>query len=254
LYTSKFPGTMIKSVIVDDELPCIDTLSILLHKNCPQVEIINTYTSARDTLEGLRKSVPDLLFLDIEMPVINGFQMLELLPSIPFAIVFTTSYDQYAIRAIRFSALDFLLKPIDEDELVDAVKKVEQKRLPVTEQFQMLLQNVKPKQGNFKKIAIPTADGFELIPAENIIRCEASDNYTHFYLRGHQKIIVCRTLKEVEEQLQDFQMFIRVHHGSLINLNEISKYSKGEGGYLTMSDGSMVNVSRRRKEELMKWL
>jgi two-component system, LytTR family, response regulator len=108
LYTSKFPGTMIKSVIVDDELPCIDTLSILLHKNCPQVEIINTYTSARDTLEGLRKSVPDLLFLDIEMPVINGFQMLELLPSIPFAIVFTTSYDQYAIRAIRFSALDFL--------------------------------------------------------------------------------------------------------------------------------------------------
>lgn len=246
---------MINAVIIDDELHCIDSLSIMLQENCPQVNITNTFTSSKAALEGINKSKPDLVFLDIEMPVMNGFQLLEQLSSpISFTIIFTTGYDKYAIQAIRLSALDYLLKPIDTDELIAAVKKAEQHHLPLAEQFQMLMSQVHNKNEHFKKIALPTAEGFELIPAEEVVRCEASDNYTHFFLRNNQKIIACRTLKEVEEQLQHFKIFVRVHHSSLINLNEIIKYTKGEGGFVTMSDGSIVNVSRRKKEELMKWL
>lgn len=245
---------MIKATIIDDEQHCIDALSILLKENCLQVRIIDTFSSAKVALEGLKKNTPDLVFLDIEMPLMNGFQLLEQLASIPFAIIFTTGYDQYAIKAIKFSALDFLLKPVDADELIDAIKKVEQHHLPLAEQFHILMSHIHQKTDHFKKIALPTAEGFELIPAGEVVRCEASDNYTHFFLRNHQKIIVCRTLKEIEEQLQPFKTFVRVHHSSLINLNEVMKYTKGDGGFLTMSDGSVVNVSRRKKEELMKWL
>lgn len=245
---------MIKATIVDDESHCIDSLSILLKENCQQVEIINTCSSAKAAIESIKENAPDLLFLDIEMPGINGFQMLEQLNSVPFAVIFTTGYDQYAIKAIRCSALDFLLKPIDADELVSAVKKAELRKIPLAEQFQILLGQLNNKSDTFKKIAIPTSEGYELIPAEEVVRCEASDNYTHFFLRNRQKIIACRTLKEVEEQVQHFRIFVRVHHASLVNLNEVTKYVKGEGGYLNMSDGSIVSVSRRKKDELMKWL
>jgi two-component system, LytTR family, response regulator len=242
---------MINAIIIDDEFHSRDTLSILLKNYCPEVTVTATYASAKDALEALKYFTPDLVFLDIEMPVMNGFQFLEQLPSIPFAIIFTTSYDQYAIKAIKFSALDFLLKPVDPDELQEAVKKVEQRKLPLAEQFQMLMNHFHQKKDEFKKIALSSAEGFDLISAEDLIRCEAKDNYTYFYLKGKRTILVSRTLKDVEEQLAPFNIFIRVHHSSLINLNEITKYTKGEGGLITMSDGSLVNVSRRKKDELM---
>jgi two-component system LytT family response regulator len=180
--------------------------------------------------------------------------MLEQFTEIPFAIIFTTSYDQYAIKAIRFSGLDYLLKPIDLKELVNAVKKVqEQRHLPMAEQFQMLLKQIQDKDHHFNKIAVPTAEGFELIPADQVIRCEADDNYTHLFIKSNRKIIACRPLKEMEEQLHDFSFFIRVHHSYLVNLNEVTKYIRGEGGYLVMSDGSNINVSRSRKDSLMKY-
>jgi two-component system LytT family response regulator len=128
-----------------------------------------------------------------------------------------------------------------------------QKHLPSAEQFQMLMSRIKHKEGGFHKIAVPTSEGFELIPAEEIIYCEACDNYTHFFLKNNKKIIACRTLKEAEEQLADFVSFIRVHHSYIVNLNEVNKYIRGEGGYLVMSDGSTVNVSRSRKEALLKY-
>ncbi len=205
-------------------------------------------------MEAIEKLKPDLVFLDIEMPAMNGFEMLEQFTEIPFAIIFTTSYDQYAIKAIRFSALDYLLKPIDPNELVSAVKKVqEQRHLPMAEQFQMLLKQVQGKEHHFNKIAVPTFEGFELIPADEVLYCEANDNYTHLFLKNKTKIIACRTLKEMEEQLQDFPFFVRVHHSYMVNLNEVTKYVRGEGGYLVMSDESTVNVSRSRKDSLMKW-
>jgi len=245
---------MIKAIIIDDEVHCLDTLSLLLKEYCPDVQIMEQCRSAKQGLEAIEKYKPDLVFLDIEMPAMNGFEMLEQFSEIPFAIIFTTSYDQYAIKAIRFSALDYLLKPIDPNELVSAIKKVqEQRHLPVAEQFQMLLKQIQGKEHHFNKIAVPTSDGFELIPADQVIHCEANDNYTHLFLKNKTKIIACRTLKEMEEQLQDFPFFVRVHHSYLVNLNEVTKYIRGEGGYLVMSDGSTVNVSRSRKESLMKY-
>jgi two-component system LytT family response regulator len=244
---------MIKAILVDDEAHCLDTLSILLKEYCPDVQIMDQCRSAKNGLQAIEKNKPDLVFLDIEMPGMNGFEMLEQFSEIPFAVIFTTGYDQYAIKAIRFSALDYLLKPIDPHELISALKKVqEQRHLPVAEQFQMLLKQIQDKNHQFNKIAVPTAEGFELIPADEVVRCEADDNYTHLFLKSKNKITACRTLKEMEEQLHDFSFFVRVHHSYLVNLNEVTKYIRGEGGYLVMSDGSSVNVSRSRKDALLK--
>jgi two-component system LytT family response regulator len=179
---------MIKAILIDDEMHCLDTLSILLKEYCPDVQIVERCRSAASGLQAIKKSKPHLVFLDIEMPGMNGFEMLEQLPEIPFAIVFTTGYDQYAIKAIRFSALDYLLKPVDHDELISAVKKVrEERHLPLAEQFRMLLKQVQLKDHQFNKIAVPTIEGFELVPADQVIRCEADDNYTHLFLKSKKK-------------------------------------------------------------------
>lgn len=245
---------MIKAILIDDEVHCLETLSILLKEYCPQVSILEQCRSAKKGLEVIENIKPDLIFLDIEMPSMNGFELLEQFSEIPFAVIFTTSYDQYAIKAIRFSALDYLLKPVDPKELIVAVQKIQgQKNLPSAEQFDMLLKQVNHKGSGFHKIAVPTAEGFELIPADQVVRCEANDNYSHLFTKNKNKIIACRTLKEMEEQLQDFSFFVRVHHSYLVNMNEVIKYVRGEGGYLVMSDGSTVNVSRSRKEALLKF-
>jgi two-component system LytT family response regulator len=245
---------MIKAILVDDEVHCLDTLSILLQEYCPQVQIVERCRSVDAALQAISKWNLQLVFLDIEMPSKNGFELLERFDEMPFSVIFTTSYDQYAIKALHFSALDYLLKPINRKELIAAVHKVQlQKQLPTAEQLQMLLAQVQHKDLGFKKIAVPTSEGFELIPAEQILRCEADDNYTHVFLKNKNKITACRTLKEVEEQLHDFPFFIRVHHSYIVNLNEVTKYVRGEGGYVVMSDGSSVNVSRSRKETLLKY-
>jgi len=245
---------MIKVILIDDEVHCLDTLGILLNDFCPQVQVMERCGSAKDGLVAIEKHQPDLVFLDIEMPVMNGFELLEMFPELPFAVVFTTSYDQYAIKAIRFSALDYLLKPIDPKELVTSVHKIQlQKHRPSAEQFQLLMSQINHKETGFRKIAVPTSEGFELIPADQVISCEADDNYTYLFLKNKNKIVACRTLKEMEEQLQDFNFFVRVHHSYMVNLNEVTKYVRGEGGYLIMSDGSTINVSRSRKESLLKW-
>ena len=246
---------MIKAVLIDDEMHCLSTLQMVILKYCPDVQIMEQCTSAKKALVAIETHKPDLIFLDIEMPVMNGFELLEQFEQISFSVIFTTSYDQYAIRAIHFSALDYLLKPIDPKELITAVKKVNaHKILPSTEQIGMLMSQIHHKENNFTKVAVPTADGFELIPADQLVRCEADNNYTHIYLKNKTKITACRTLKEIEEQLQDFSSFIRVHHSYLVNLNDVTRYIRGEGGYLVMSDGTTVNVSRNRRELLLKKL
>jgi len=244
---------MIKTIIIDDESHCLATLSLLLDEYCPAVAVLEQCNSAKRGLEAIEKYKPDLVFLDIEMPAMNGFEMLEHVSHINFSIIFTTSYDQYAIKAIRFSALDYLLKPVDPKELEIAVKKVGRQELPVAEQFQMLLKQVQGKGFQFYKFAVPTIEGFELIPVDQVIYLEANDNYTYIFLKNKTRVIASRILKELEEQLSGFSFFIRVHHSYMVNLNEVTKYIRGEGGYLVMSDGSTVNVSRSRKDALMKW-
>jgi two-component system, LytTR family, response regulator len=245
---------MIKAILVDDEVHCLDTLGMLLEEYCPEVQILDKCTSAEDALDSIEERKPALVFLDIEMPSMNGFEMLEHFPKIPFAVIFTTGYDQYAIKAIHFNALDYLLKPIDPEELVAAVHKVQsQTHLPSLEQFKMLLHQLQHKENEFKKLAIPTSEGCELVPVDQILYCEASNNYSLVFLKNKRKMVACRSLKEVEGQLQHFSFFLRVHYSYLINLNEVTKYVRGEGGYVVMSDGSSVNVARSRKDALMKW-
>jgi two-component system, LytTR family, response regulator len=245
---------MINAILIDDEAHCLDSLSMLLNKFCPEVQILQRCLSAKLGLEATMKHKADLVFLDVEMPSMNGFEFLEQFNEIPFSVIFTTAYDKYAIKAIRFSALDYLLKPIDPKELVAAVHKVKShNHLPTSEQFRMLLDKIQHKENGLAKIAVPIAEGFELVKADDIITCEADNNYTYLHLKNKRKITACRTLKEVEEQLESFPSFIRVHHSYIVNLNEVTKYIRGDGGYLTMSDGSMVDVSRSRKTALLKF-
>ncbi|HEY5919097.1 MAG TPA: LytTR family DNA-binding domain-containing protein [Chryseolinea sp.] len=245
---------MINAILIDDEAHCLDSLSILLNKLCPDVQIVQRCLSAKQGLEAVLKYKIDLVFLDVEMPSMNGFQFLEQFSEIPFSVIFTTAYDKYAIRAIRFSALDYLLKPIDSKELVAAVHKVGvHNHQPTSEQFRMLLDKIQNKENALTKIAVPIAEGFELVKTDDIITCEADNNYTYLHLKNKRKITACRTLKEVEEQLESFSSFIRVHNSYIVNLNEVTKYIRGDGGYLTMSDGSMVDVSRSRKTALLKF-
>ena len=245
---------MIKALIIDDEMHCRKTLAMMLKEYCPEVQVMEECNDAETGIKAIEKHKPDLVFLDIEMPGVNGFEMLEQLTEISFAVVFTTSHDQYAVKAFRFYALDYLLKPVEAKELIASVHKVQtQKQLPSADQFQMLLNKLSSREDVFPKIPIPTADGFELVPIDEVLFCEAHDNYTYFSLRNKRKIVACRMLREVEEQLSDFPFFVRVHHSYIVNLKEVKKYVRGEGGYVIMSDESSVNVSRSRKEVLLKW-
>ena len=245
---------MIRAVIIDDESHCVDTLSMLLGEYCPDVQILEKCKSPETGIEAIKKTKPDVVFLDIQMPGMTGFQLLEQFSEIQFAVVFTTSFDEYAIKAIHFSALDYLLKPVAPKELIAAVHRVkEHKKLPTSEQFEMLQPNYQRNVKAFQKLAIPTLEGFELVHIDRIVFLQADDNYTHVFLKDKKKVTASRTLKEVEEHLQDFANFVRVHHSFMVNINEVAKYIRGEGGYLVMSDGTSVNVSRSRKEALLKF-
>ena len=177
--------------------------------------------------------------------------MLQKIGNINFEIIFTTSYDQYALRAIRFSALDYLLKPIDKDDLQAAVQKVVQRtQKPIAQQLQLLMQKLQQPTNPVNKIALPTLEGLKMIQVDSILYCESDSNYTTFFLKSKQKIIVSRTLKEMEELLIDYS-FARVHNSYLVNLSEVDKYIKGEGGYVVLNDGSTINVSASRKKLLL---
>lgn len=245
---------MIATIIVDDERHSCEALQILLKDCCPEVSVAAVCYSGVEALQKIGILKPELVFLDIEMPNMNGFQLLEQLPKIDFELIFTTSYDHYAIKAIKFSALDYLLKPVDREELQKAVQKVLKKMNGnISQQLEILLQKVNQPSNPVQRIALPTMQGLELVPVNSIISCSANNNYTEFFLSDKKRILVSRTLKEIEEILEDYA-FLRVHHSYIINLNEIVRYIKGEGGYLIMTDGSSVDVSRSRKEILMQKL
>ena len=245
---------MITATIVDDEPYSCVALATLLERHCPEVMVLDICHSAASALKSLAEKRPQILFLDIEMPHMNGFELLENLSAIDFDLIFTTSYDQYAIKAIRFSAMDYLLKPVDPGELQMAVQKaIHRRHPPLPEQIELLLQKLHQPVVGINKIAIPTMEGLQMILVDNIITCASDRNYTHLFLKNRQKITASKNLKEIEEMLEDYS-FARVHHSFLINLNEVEKYVRGEGGHLVMSDKTTVDVSRSRKETLLKKL
>jgi two-component system LytT family response regulator len=244
---------MLRAIVVDDEPYCCESLITLLEDN-HEVQIIAVCHNGVDALSAIKKNSPDLVFLDVEMPWMNGFEMLEQLPQVNFEIVFTTSYDQYALKAIRYSAIDYLLKPVDNEELQRAIQRVVQRsQKPIAQQLEILMQKFHHPSTPINKIALPTMEGLQMVPVESIISCESDSNYTILQLKGNKRVIVSRTLKEIEEFLAEHS-FIRVHRCYLANLNEIEKYVRGEGGYLVMSDGTSIDVARNKKEVLMKKL
>lgn len=245
---------MIKAIIVDDEPNCCKTLSMLLDRYCKEVQLTGIFQNGLDALQAINSSTPDLVFLDVEMPKMNGFEMLEKLAAINFHLIFTTSYDQYALKAFRFSAIDYLLKPIDREELQNAVQKIlKRPEMPASEQLQILFQKLHHPAAAVTKIALPTMEGLQMIPVQSIISCEANDNYTTLVLKGNKKLVVSCTLKVIEEMLEEYS-FIRVHRSFLVNIDEIEKYVKADGGYVVMSDGSHIFISRNKKEELLRKL
>jgi two-component system LytT family response regulator len=244
----------IRSIIVDDEEKSRVTLKNLLAKHCPSVEVAELYDAVESAVEAIEKHSPDLVFLDIEMPFSNGFSLLEKISHPSFAVIFTTAYDQYAIRAIKYSALDYLLKPVDVDELKNAIGRLEsqKQKSDSRENFELLMSALRLKSKS-AKIAVPTFDGLQMISAEEIVKCTADESYTHITLTNGSKLVVSRILKEFEDLLSDYNFF-RVHNSSLINLAHVKKYVKGEGGYVIMCDDETVEVSRRKKNELLNKL
>ena len=248
---------MIKAIMIDDEVHCIDTLSILLQDYCPEVQIIERCMSAKKGLEAIEKFNPELVFLDIEMPVMNGFELLEKSKEINFSIIFTTSYDQYAIKAIRFSALDYLLKPIDGKDLKAAVEKAEKRLWPQTQQLNLLKQQLQNGDKVLPdKIALPYQNGVTFAEIKNVVYCESDNNYTRIHTVDGSQYMVAKTLGDIQEVLEE-RNFLRVHRQYLINLNHIKKYVRGEGNYVVLSNNQSIPVARNQKDKLIEkfgWL
>jgi two-component system LytT family response regulator len=244
---------MIRSLIIDDEIHCSDGLRWQITQYCPEIEIVGVCNDPEKAIPLIQELRPELVFLDVIMPGITGFEMLEKIPAIDFEIIFTTAFDQYAIRAIRLGALDYLVKPVDKDELRQAVDKLLQsKKNDSLNQITALLTHIrKSNDQSFQKVALPTLHGYELVSLQSIVVCESNSNYTNIQLNDGKRLLISRTLKEIEELL-DMPNFFRVHNSFLVNLQYAVRYIKGEGGSLVLSNEITVPVSRAKKEELLK--
>ncbi len=244
---------MIKALIIDDEAKARQGLRLVLEKYCPDIEILGLCESPEIGLEKIDELQPDLVFLDVQMPKMSGFDLLDNIPNINFEVIFVTAYDKYAIKAIRFSALDYLLKPIDVDDLINAVQRISNNHRNNKAQFQSLLSNMNPTTKMLKRLAIPSENEIIMQPINEIIYCEADSSYTTLHIEGGKKIVVSKTLKEFENILPETE-FCRIHHSTLVNMAHVVKYVKGEGGYIIISNNSHLNVSRRKKEHFINLL
>ncbi len=240
---------MMRSVIIDDEPGAREALKNLISEHCPEIEIIGEAGSIADGRALLAKTQVELVFLDVQMPDGTGFDLLVGLEKISFQVIFASAYDHFAITAFKFSAVDYLLKPIIIEDLKAAVKKIRLSDKSSIDRIKTLIDN----QGAIKKIALPSMEEVNFVKVEDIIRCESDNNYTRFFLTGNQQILVSKTLKEYEDLLEPLGFF-RSHKSSLINLRYIKKYIKGEGGTIVMEDGSIVELSRRRKDDFFRVL
>jgi two-component system LytT family response regulator len=243
---------MIKVVLLDDEQHGLDSLSIQLKQLDKSIEIIASFSHPLDALPFIKSQQFDILFLDIEMPGLSGFDVLEKVAEPRFDVIFTTAYNQFAVKAFQYSAISYLLKPIDEDELLRSLNLWEKKVLKYIpkEQYRLFLNHYQKSDTLNNKIALPTAEGLEFINASEIVRCQSDSNYTFFYLSNQEKILICRTLKEVESLLA-YHGFVRIHQSHLINPAYLRKFIRQDGGYVMMQDGEEISVSKAHKDKVM---
>jgi two-component system, LytTR family, response regulator len=244
----------ITAVIIDDQQEAIDDLLYLIKKAELPLNVVGTANSGAEGLVAILKHKPQLVFLDIVMPGMSGFEMLELLPGLDFHLIVTTSIDKYAIQAIRSSALDFLLKPVKPSELNDAIGKVlEKSATPTRKQLDLLQESLRDKSQPIKKIALPFADGVELVLLEEILYFESDGNYSMVHMRDGKSILVTKQLGKFEEAV-DASSFFRIHNSFLINLNKVKKFVRSDGGYVILENGKSISVSRSRKDSFLEIL
>jgi two-component system, LytTR family, response regulator len=246
---------MVTAVIVEDEELARENLKLLISEFCPNVNVLAAEDNIEDGIKAIKQHLPDILFLDIKIQRNTGFELLKHFDTVGFEIIFTTAYAEFAIEAIKFSAIDYLLKPIDLNELREAISKVEKKNTNdnVSQKIEALFHNLQRKTEDYPKIAVPSTNGLTIIHVKDILYCEAEGNYTKIHLLKGQSLLICKTLKEYDLILSKFNFF-RIHHGFLVNLNEVNNYVRGDGGYVVMSNKKEIDVSKRKKEDFLKRL
>jgi two-component system LytT family response regulator len=243
---------LLKGILIEDELSSLQNLQQKIIEFCPGIKVVAASQKPEEAIFLIRHHNPDVIFLDIEMPRMNGFRLLEELEEVQAEIIFTTAYNHYAIDAIRISAFDYLVKPISVEDLQNAVNRLMvQHSRQVQEKLNVLRKSLQENRSQEDRIAIPTSEGMEFINIKNIVRIESSSNYSKLYLLSGQTLLVTRLLKDFEEMLLPYR-FCRVHHSHVINLSYIKKYIRGEGGQVVMQNGDVIDVARRKKEEFLK--
>jgi two-component system LytT family response regulator len=243
-----------QALIIDDEKHCREGLQIMLSKYCPDLEVMAQCPSARAALQAIAQYHPDLVFLDIEMPDMNGFEMLEHCKEYDFEIIFTTAYNEYAIQAIRHSALDYLEKPVNKDELIRAVARSSGSKRPAASARVTKLLDMMEEKRSSERMALPTIDGLIIIGLKDILYCESEKNYTRFHMLNGRTIFVSKTLKKVEALLLVDKDFFRIHHSFIINLKYMERYFRGDGGEVCLTNGKNIPVSRIKKKEFLERL
>lgn len=246
----------LKAILIDDEKGSLESLAFELREYCPEVEVIAASQDPKEGLRLIQRFSPDLLFLDIEMPGMNGFELLQQLPDETLHVIFVTAYDQFAIRAFDFNAIDYVLKPVRKAKLISAVQKVVERQQPVLDKtgLNALLQNIRVQaHSGLEHIALPTHDGFTMVHINDITHLNAESNYTWVHLVQQKKYLLTKTLKDLEDMLH-FPQYFRSHKSHLVNLNHVDKYVRGQGGYLVMKDQTQIPVARAQKLELLRIL
>jgi two-component system LytT family response regulator len=245
---------VLKTIIIDDEQDSIKLLELQLSEHCPEIEVVRSCTSPVKALQEIEKLEPDLIFLDIEMPVINGFELLERILHLSFSVIFITAYNQYALKAFRFNAVDYLVKPVDTAELVEAVGKAAQRVKPTQLQLTQMQRQLRGEPAT--RIAIPGQQGgINFISLNDIIYSEASNNYSKLILTDGTGFLISKTLKDVQQVLEE-EHFLRVHRQYIVNLNHVKLFNRNDG-VLTMINGDHIPIARNQKERLIeryKWL
>lgn len=244
----------LSAIIVEDEEASRETLANYLKKYCPSVTLVGMAVDAASGVAAIAEHRPDIVFLDVEMPYGNAFDLLEQVGDIDFETVFVTAFSNYALKALNLSAAYYILKPISIDELITAVDRIQEQRKKSEGTFhtRVLIDNIRNANKQQHKVVLPLIDGFEVIEVRDIVRCQANDNFTDFHLTDGSKKVICRTLKFYEGLLADFD-FLRVHKSHMVNLQHVRKYKKGKGGQLIMSNESVVDVSPANKKAVLDW-